>query len=77
MQRLLLFFTFFVAGCAADYEYKDCGVFYERPEASPVTNQSIPLTIDNWGDVMTVARGIPPNRFVENNACILTGEFTE
>ena len=55
----------------------DCGVFYERPEASPVTNQSIPLTIDNWGDVMTVARGIPPNRFIENNACILTGEFTE
>ena len=74
MHRLLLFFTFCMAGCTADYEYKDCGVFYERPEGSPGTSQSIPLTIDNWGDAMAVARGIPPNRFVENNACVLTGK---
>jgi hypothetical protein len=76
MRKLFPILILTLAGCST-YDYKDCGVFYEMPGNVPTTRHAIPLAINNWGDAMTIARGIPPSRFFENNACMLTGEIND
>ena len=58
------------------YDYKNCGVFYEHSVGSPLGNNGL-FSIDSWGDAMTVMRGIPPDRFFQNNDCKLTGKVEE
>ena len=71
-----LFILLSLSGCFSTYEYKDCGVLYEQSVGSPLGNNGL-FTIDSWGDAMTVMRGIPPDRFFQNNACMLTGKVEE
>ena len=63
-----------LSGYISPYEYKDCGVLYDKPPANPLgTNGN--LIPDTWGDVMVMAsRSANQDHFFRNNACMLTGE---
>ena len=59
-----------LSGCLSPYEYKDCGVLYDKPTANPLGN----LIPDTWGDVIVASRSANQDHFFRNNACMLTGE---
>ena len=67
---------FLLSGCFSAYDYKNCGVSYEQSVGSALGNNGL-FSIDSWGDAMTVMRGIPPDRFFQNNDCKLTGKVEE
>ena len=76
MKALLPIILFSLSGCFSAYDYKDCGALYEQSVGSPLGNNGN-FSVDSWGDAMTVMRGIPPDRFFQNNACVLTGKVEE
>ena len=62
-----------LSGCLSPYEYKDCGVLYDKPTANPLGTGGN-LIPDTWGDVMVASRRATQDHFFRNNACMLTGE---
>ena len=73
-QLSIILTGFLLSGCLSPYEYKDCGVLYDKPPANPLgTNGN--LIPDTWGDVMVMtSRSANQDHFFRNNACMLTGE---
>ena len=63
-------------GCISPYEYKDCGVLYDKPTANPL-GTSGGIFADSWGDLVMASRSANQRDFFENNACRLSGVKTQ
>ena len=66
------FAAILLSGCISPYEYKDCGVLYDKPIANlhGINGNLLPNT---WGDVIGGSRNASQDHFFKNNACMLTG----
>ena len=62
-----------LSGCISPYEYKDCGVLYDKPTAN-MHGTGGNLLPDTWGDVIVASRSANQDHFFKNNARMLTGK---
>ena len=60
-----------LSGCISPYDYKDCGVLYDKPTANPL-GTSGDIFVDTWGDLVMASRSANQRDFFESNACRLS-----
>ena len=65
-----------LSGCISPYEYKDCGVLYDKPTAN-MHGTGGNLLPDTWSDVTVAFRSENQDHFFKNNACMLTGKMAQ
>ena len=65
-----------LSGCISPYEYKDCGVLYDKLTTN-MDGAGGNLLPDTWSDVTVAFRSENQDQFFKNNARMLTGKKTQ